>query len=546
MRNSNHHSAVLTFWLFTTGVILGAPPALRAADSAVALRERYLGPTGLPSETAYAQSHGILPAPGTETFDWRAVFKLTYRTADLPRLNEAHPVLTDCYFVRTRKYVSPNQVQPVWDGRAYAMDDRLVVAAYTQKGERVVGQIDEQSSVVLDKNTDESIGRPDLEGVQYNPFTGQLWRRAPGGDIREQQRLYMPLALVNRQGKTAYPELKVIETKGNQFSLVAGSGDRQLTLATCALENGKYAKRSSGFSPGLGPGCSMVVNEPTTVFEIPGEIATDVLDTHLSQLVLRRDIPPSQPSRASLKIDGRFDEWRNVRGVSDPEGDIVSYLQYNPDTDLLEFKVANDGEYLYFYTRVAGQHGNTANGRDRYYFYVYIDADRDPTTGYVPSRDDDCYYGVTLGDDCEAQFEFIGGQFVKTFFGFAGRSTEKDVLSGRVTLGPSWYNRHDEQGRLRDGYKVEYIRRADEIRITEDFSEGTSDDIGVALSPDGSECEMRARMSGFLQNADGNRIIAPGQRIDLAAGVEASGQARGNSKWGADSTVIVRGYSIAK
>ncbi len=177
---------------------------------------------------------------------------------------------------------------------------------------------------------------------------------------------------------------------------------------------------------------------------------------------------------------------------------------------------------------------------------MYIDADRDPTTGYVPSRDDDCYYGVTLGDDCEAQFEFIGGRFVKTFFGFAGRSKEKDVLSGRVALGPSWYNRHDEQGRLRDGYKVEYTRREGAISITEDFSEGTSDDIHVALSPDGSECEMRAAMSGFLQNADGKPIIAPGQRIDLAAGVEASGQARGNSKWGADSTVIVRGYSIAK
>ncbi len=358
--------------------------------------------------------------------------------------------------------------------------------------------------------------------------------------------MYLPLAFANRQGNLVRPDFKVVETERNQFSLMAGSGDDQVTLATCKLGNAEHANRNSGFSPELGPGCSMVVDEPTTVFEIPGEIATDVLDTHASQLSLRKDIPTAAPSRPAVNIDGRFDEWRNMRGVSDPEGDIVSYLQYNPDTDLLEFKVANDDEYLYFYTRVAGQHGNTAKGRDRYYFYVYIDADRDPATGYVPSRDDDCYYGVTLGDDCEAQFEFIGGRFVKTFFGFAGRSTEKDVLSGRVALGPSWYNRHDEQGRLRDGYKVEYIRRAGEISITEDFREGTSDDIHVALSPDGSECEMRARMSGFLQNADGKPIIAPGQRIDLAAGVEASGQARGNSKWGADSTVIIRGYSIAK
>jgi hypothetical protein len=288
----------------------------------------------------------------------------------------------------------------------------------------------------------------------------------------------------------------------------------------------------------------MIESEPTTWLEIRGEIANDVLETTGPQLVLKSELQTSKTRRPQITIDGRFDEWRNIRGITDPEGDTVSYLQYNRDTDLLEFKVANDDDYLYFYTRVAGRHGNTAQGRDRYYFYVYIDADRNPTTGYIPTRDDDCYYGVTLGDDCEAQFEFIGGRFVKTFFGFAGRSTEQDVLSGRVEVGPSWYNRHDEQGRLRDGYKVEYIRRSGEISITEDFKEGTSDDIVIALSPDGSECEMRAALSGFLRDKAGKPIIAPGQRIDLAAGVEASGQARGNSKWGADSTVAIRGYTI--
>ncbi len=70
MRKPNHSSAGFTIWFLTIGLILTAPPGLRAADPGVALRERYLGPTGLPSETAYAHSHGILPVPGTETFDW--------------------------------------------------------------------------------------------------------------------------------------------------------------------------------------------------------------------------------------------------------------------------------------------------------------------------------------------------------------------------------------------------------------------------------------------------------------------------------------------
>jgi hypothetical protein len=151
-----------------------------------------------------------------------------------------------------------------------------------------------------------------------------------------------------------------------------------------------------------------------------------------------------------------------------------------------------------------------------------------------------------LGTDCEPQFEFIGGRLVKTFFGFAGSSTEQDVLNGRVAFGPSWYNRHDEQGRLRDGYKVEYTRRGGQTSITKDFGAGASDDITIAFSPDGSECEMRAALQGFLQDLSGAPIIAAGQRIDLAAGVEAAGLIRGHSRWGADSTAAIRGYSIAK
>jgi hypothetical protein len=518
--------------------------ALLTSDPGVALRERYLGPTGLPSETAYAQAHDILPVSGSETFDWQVVFKLTYRASDLAGAGETQPVHTDCYFVRTRRYTAPVRVEPVWDGRVYQSNDRLIVAAYTAKGERTYGYVDERSRVVPADDAHDASDLPQLKGAHYNPFTGQLWRPVSGGKIEEQQRHYLPLALLNLRGETVRPAFRIEPTAANRFALVAVDGEKQITVATCSRD-GKSAARSPGYSPVLGPGCSMIVSEPTTVVEVPGEIATDVLDGLGPRLTLRRDLATPAGKR-TVQIDGRFDEWRSIAGMTDPEKDIPAYLQYNPDTDLLEFKVANDERYLYFYTRVAGRHGHTAAGKDRYYFYAYIDADRNPATGYLPTRDDDCYYGVTLGDDCEAQFEFVGGRFVKTFYGFAGRSTEKDVLAGRVALGASWYNRQDEQGRMRDGYKVEYIRRGGKISITKDLSEGTSDDITVALSPDGSECEMRAELSGFLAKANGEPIIATGQRIDLAAGVEASGQARGNSKWGADSTAILRGYSIAK
>jgi hypothetical protein len=527
-------------------VTLALSGGASAADPEVALRERFLDSNGLPSEVAYAQAHAILAAPGSETFDWRVIFKITYKTADLEKLSEARPVHTDCYFVRDRKYVAAHRAVPVWDGRAYQANDRLTVAAFTSKGERVYGHIDEQARVAGAEKENESGAMPDLNGVQYNPFTGQLWRREAGGMIEERQRFYLPLPLVSAQGEAVRAHFAVAATGPGEFELFGHFADERITLASCRVSHAD-AKRTDGYKPRLDHLVSkMPTDEPTIVIEVPGQIAADVLDVQGSAMVLRKNAVGPAYDKNAIAIDGRFDDWRSVRGISDPEWDIVSYLQYNADTDLLQFKVASDEQHLYFYTRVAGRHGNTGAGRDRYYFYVYIDADRDPTTGYVPTRDDDCYYGVALGDDCEAQFEFIGGRFVKTFYGFAGRSTEKDILAGRASIGPSWYAKHDEQGRVRDGYKVEYVRQAGKISITEDFKEGTSDDIQIAISPDGSECEMRAAMSGFLRDANGKPIIAPGQLIDLAAGVEASGQVHGHSKWGADSTAIVRGYQIAK
>lgn len=516
------------------------------------MRERFVGADGLPSETAYALARQIAPAPGSESFSWRAVFKLAYRTSDLGRLADAEILYTDCYFVCIRRYQAPRRVQPVWDGRVYQADGKLIVGAYTRTyGERVAGDVDLESGAVRMKPNALSIEIPDLSGAQYNPFIGQLWRSMSGGEIVEEVQHYLPLRLANAKGVQVHPDFRITRSAGNKLLLVASDEQGEVILATGNLEQLNLASRTASCTPGLGPSCTMISDQPMTILELPGEIARDAVDANSGMLVLQEEATRTASTapaakRPDIHVDGRFDEWRSVQGVADPRGDIVSYLQYNPDADLLDFKCSSDDENLYFYTRVAGQHGRTAPGRDRYYFYIYIDADRNPTTGYSPTRDDDCYYGVTLGDDCEAQFEFVGDRFVKTFYGFTGLGTEKEVLAGNVALGPSWYSRHDEQGKLRDAYKVEYVRRAGVITITEDFTEGTSDDIVIALSPDGSECEMRAALEGFLRDKQGKRLIAAGQRIDLAAGVEASGEAAGNTAWGTDSTAVVYGYEVGK
>jgi len=530
-------------WWAILAVLLGGVAAAGALDVGAALRERYPGPDGQPSEMAYRQAEGIAPLPGSEQYRWEATFKLTYRQQDRLRLEQAQPIATDCYLVRTHSYRAPYRALPVWDGRVYQQGDRLLVAAYTRRCEQVVGEVGEEGIKLKPGLQAEEVPLAGHRDLRYHPFTGQLWRRGEGSEISERQAFFLPLPVLEASGRPLVAEYRIEQTAPGRFALVVGRGGRSLVLATCRAAAPSLVGESPGYSPGLGPGCTMLTGEPTVVLEIRGEL-TAAVRAEGDRLVLGEELPPAPGSGPSIRVDGDFSDWRSLPGMGDPAGDLPGYLQYSPDTDLLELKVASDQRYLYCYTRVAGRHGNTGPGDDRFYYYIYIDADRNPATGYLPTRDDDCYYGVAIGDDCEAQYEFVGGRFVKTFFGFTGVGAEKEALAGRVRLGPSWYGKHDQRGRLRDRYKVEYVQHGGKRAITEDYTPGTSDDIVIALSPDGSECELRVELAGFLRDQAGRQVIAPGQRIDLAVGMEASAQVRGNTRWSADSTAPVRGYRV--
>ncbi|MCA9100216.1 MAG: hypothetical protein KDA63_03640, partial [Planctomycetales bacterium] len=249
---------------------------------------------------------------------------------------------------------------------------------------------------------------------------------------------------------------------------------------------------------------------------------------------------PTDAAPAVIRIDGNFDDWRNVPGVDDPRGDSVPYLTYDPDVDLLELKVANDDTHIYLYARVAGRVGHCDPRDGRSYFYAYMDVDRDPQTGFLPSRDDECYYGVTIGDDCEVQFEFVDNRLLKTFYGFCGLGGNENVLEQVATRGKSQYGRFDADGRERADYKVEYIHTGGETRITRDLLAGSSDTIDLAISPDGSEVEIVSSLAGFLQDRSGTPTVGLDQEIDVAAGMECSGE----PQWAADSTPPLRGYRL--
>ena len=292
--------------------------------------------------------------------------------------------------------------------------------------------------------------------------------------------------------------------------------------------------------------------EPSVTVTIAGEFSPEVRTSGATLLIAAQPASQDRPNIATPKvaaspiaIDGNFDDWRNVPGVDDPRGDLVPYLDYDPDVDLLEFKVANDDDHIYLYARVVGQVGRAHAPKGRGYFYAYMDVDRNAETGFLPTRDDDCYYGVDIGDDCEVQFEFVDSTFRKTFYGFCGLGGNENVLKQIVTLGKSQYGRLDDEGRERADYKAEYVYRNGRTEITEDLKLGTSDTIRLAVSPDGSEVEIVSALKGFLKNAQGQPTVRLGQSIDVAAGMECSGRSPGrDSRWAADSTPAIRGYTL--
>jgi len=511
--------------------------------------------------------HGL--SPQEERVEWRVLFRAAYRREDLAapeaavkevsalRLrSEAKAIYLDCEALRLRSYRSQRQAQVVNDCRPYEENGRVALGAFTPRGEKPVGYFDEEGRLVLREALPPREHCPPFlsyprDSLILDPFHRCLLHMVDQGsaEIEEERSHWLPLDLRWQNGAPA-PQLSYHLCEAEEGGLrilrltcrtVSG---REVELARAAVTADNLVSLEPGYAPTLAPGCLQVGGGDVFVLTLRGRFSPAVA-TEGKRLRLR--LPPEpgslKPTRPRIAIDGRFDDWRSVPGVDDPRGDKVHYLDYNPDTDILQFKIANDDSHLFLYSRVAGRHGNSGP-QGRYYWYTYIDADRDPTTGYSPTRDDDCYFGVDIGDDCEAQFEFVGGRFIKTFFGFTGVGTEAEVLRGRVRLGPSWYSPYDEQGRPRDRYKVEYVRRGNRTCITEDYTEGTSEDIVMALSPDGSEVEMAVEFSGFLADQSGRPLLALGQSIDAAVGAEATCELHGGTRWGADSSPVIYGYTL--
>ncbi len=531
-----------------------------------------------------------------DTFARQVMFEVTYAHRDLtwwgdpasptssayPRPG-ARPVATDMH-VRTTiaSHLSPQQ-NDLHAARITLENNTRTVRAFTANREQIVGTIDAQGHFMPNdfytRHRELLPSWPvDAAVLAYDASRNMLYQKVdlPGPRFTESLD-FLPLDVQTPEGQSLAGRFAIEFTPAQGtvdlpvVSLTMQSADRSVTLARATVPSalvrgdtplGSFDNASGTYlaEAAYRPGAPTDRGaEPCVTFALVGEF-TPAVRTAGQTLVVSaavgasekpaaaRTTPPAAPGAASaarIAVDGNFDDWRNVAGVDDPRGDLVPYLEYVPDVDLLEFKVAHDQRHIYLYARVAGQVGRSHPDGGRGYFYAYLDVDQNAGTGFLPTRDDDCYYGVDIGDDCEVQFEFVNNALRKTFYGFCGLGGDDDVLKQHVTVGPSQYGRFDEHGRERAHYKSEYIVRDGTTEITEDLKLGTSDTIQLAISPDGCEVEVVSDFAGFLQDPQGRPTLAVGRTIDLAVGMECDSRAFvGKSRWAADSTRAIRGYPL--
>ncbi|MEO2049639.1 MAG: hypothetical protein ABGX16_24030 [Pirellulales bacterium] len=532
--------------------------------------------------------------PSGVAFTHQITFQLTFSHEDMIWLGDpasptasvypkpdARPIATDlCVRTLAKDHLSPNR-RYLHEARIAKGTSQRNVYAFTSEREKMIGTINGQghfSTNATYRNNRKLLPSwpTDASILTYDAEENRLYYNVliPGPLVSESLD-FLPLTLVSSDlspvtGRYSidYSITNRVPSNGApdsdntaEVSLQLVTQASTITLAHASVprvfhgdnvQTGSFDNQDGTYLPESvyrAGGTHNRETVPSVTVTIPGKFTSRVQSDGENLVVANTLVSadPSKDSPATIAIDGNFDDWRNITGIDDPRGDVVPYLEYIADVDLLEFKVAHDDQHLYLYARVAGQIGRSHPHGGRSYFYAYLDVDHNSNTGFLPSRDDDCYFGVDIGDDCEVQFEFVDNTLRKTFYGFCGIGGDDNVLKQIVTLGKSQYGRFNKAGVERANYKSEYIFRDGVTQITEDLKLGTSDTIRLAVSPDGNEVEVVSTFTGFLRNPAGQPTIQSGQTIDLAVGMECDSKAYPDkTNWAADSTRAIRGYTLGQ
>ncbi|CAF1277171.1 unnamed protein product [Adineta steineri] len=316
----------------------------------------------------------------------------------------------------------------------------------------------------------------------------------------------------------------------------------------------------------------------------------------------------SDPINRNIKIDGNFDDWKNVPSYTDPEDTIdgTVYDQspwfpslkfpdchdtdtpqpdpipkhiYNPNVNIVEFKIAHDDTSLYAYYRVVdgGVIGKTSVGSNefdknnpsqssagRYYVIAAVNIDNNDTTGcWLHSGS---YHPTAPGFDANFEVEFFNGSYNQdSFFDHAANNnTEVNYLKNEnkknhFLLLPStyhffseyiyWKNKPTEnetKGCFDGPYQLPRPYINSYICFTQDKAPGPFHGvISYSRSEKGNELEMRTPFEGFLLNKDTDRpTLQLGMTINISLTLEASAEYSIPREWATDTAATIQ-YTLS-
>ncbi|CAF3788425.1 unnamed protein product [Rotaria sp. Silwood1] len=314
------------------------------------------------------------------------------------------------------------------------------------------------------------------------------------------------------------------------------------------------------------------------------------------------------PINRNIVVDGNFDDWLDVRSYTDPvdnidgtvyqespwfpslkipdchdtdsrkQTDIPKHI-YNPNVNIVEFKIAHDNSSLYVYYRVVddGVIGKTSIGpglfnesdpskpsAGRFYIITTVNIDMNDTTGYWLHEGG--YYPTAPGFDGNFEIEFYNGTFNQNYcLDHAANTTNEnnytreENIQNRFSFRRAYYDYYteyvywrekptpDETKRCLDGpYELPAPYDNHYVCFSQDRAPGPFNGIiTYARSAKGNELEMRAPFQGFLLNKDtGLPTLQLGMTVNISLSLETTEEYSIPQDWASDTTATIQ-YTLS-
>ncbi|CAF3831479.1 unnamed protein product [Rotaria sp. Silwood1] len=317
----------------------------------------------------------------------------------------------------------------------------------------------------------------------------------------------------------------------------------------------------------------------------------------------------SDPINRDIIIDGNFDDWLDVRSYTDPrdningtvyqespwfpslkipdchdtdskkQTDIPKHI-YNPNVNIVEFKIAHDDSSLYVYYRVVddGVIGKTSAGlgpfnrsdpskpsAGRFYIKTIINLDMNDTTGIWLNEDG--FYPTAPGFDGRFRIEFYNGTYNQGSYADHGTNNSNETSyvieenkQNKFLIRPAaqayssvyiyWRQKptQDEIKRCLDGpYELPAPYDNHYVCFSKDCAPGPFNGIVTyARSAKGKELQMRAPFLGFLLNKDtGLPTLQLGMTVNISLSLETTPEYSIPQEWVSDTTATIQ-YTLSE